>query len=496
MADRASASVEAGAADEKAWIEAARGGDEEAFARLVERHKDGVYATVVAITRDFDGAHDICQEVFLRAWFGLGRLQEASSLAAWLRTIARNRCHTWLERRQRQPLRESVDVTELADGADSPALSVERDERRRLVATALARISEAGREALVLHYMEGLATPRMAAVLGFSKPAVRQRRRRARQEMQEEVEEMVADVIRDEAPGADFTDGVSAMLARTKELFQQVQYREAVPVLESARERAPEDTLVSLLLADAYTFTRTPEELQTDSGAYDRALALLDEVVDREPDNALARLRRATLRSALAPEAEVLSEQKAILIQARGGPYEDVAQLELARRYSARGRGREALSLYREIEQRCPSMACVVHSEMGVAHAIEGDGASAIKHFERAVELTTPEAMASLREVSRQLLGEAYWGFWSTVDSGPVRQCQNHAWLAGLRAQSGDGAAARRHVEEAVRCLNSDEVGPARAVLRREFVRRMEEMFPELADEPAVRALREEIEEE
>ena len=104
--------------------------------------------------------------------------------------------------------------------------------------------------------------------------------------------------------------------------------------------------------------------------------------------------------------------------------------------------------------------------------------------------------MASLQEVSRQLLGEAYWSFWSTVDSTPVRQCQNHAWLAGLRAQGGDGAKARPHVQEAVRCLNSDEVGPARAVLRREFVRRMEEMFPELADEPAVRALRQEIEEE
>ena len=48
-------------------IEAARGGDEVAFGRLVERYKEVVFATVVAITRDLDNAHDIAQEVFLRA---------------------------------------------------------------------------------------------------------------------------------------------------------------------------------------------------------------------------------------------------------------------------------------------------------------------------------------------------------------------------------------------------------------------------------------------
>ena len=39
--------------------------------------------------RDFDGAHDIAQETFLRAWFGIAGLQGASSFAAWLRSIAR-----------------------------------------------------------------------------------------------------------------------------------------------------------------------------------------------------------------------------------------------------------------------------------------------------------------------------------------------------------------------------------------------------------------------
>ena len=112
---------------------------------------------------------------------------------------------------------------------------------------------------------------------------------------------MVADVIKEETPGADFTESVAVLLKRSKGLFEQVQYRAAAPVLEAAREQAPTDTLVSMLLADAYTFARGPEELAADRGSYDRALALLNEVVEREPDNLLAQLRRAAVRSTLAP---------------------------------------------------------------------------------------------------------------------------------------------------------------------------------------------------
>lgn len=479
--------------DEAGLVRQARDGDPAAFGRLVERYKDAVYAAILAVTRDFDAAHDVAQEVFLRAWFGLGRLEETAAFGPWMRAIARNRARTWLERRQHRPPTEAIEVDEIADRAASPEEEAERAERRRIVRSALDRLPETSREVLVLHYLEGLATPRIAASLGITEAAVRQRLRRARLHMQEEIEEMVADAIRDEAPGPQFTRGVEAMLERTKELFHQVRYRAAVPVLESARERAPDDTLVSLLLADAYTFTRTPEELAEDRGAYDRALALLDEVVAREPENTLARLRRAALRWTLGSLDEAMVEQQRILEDARGGPYESVAQLELARRYMARGQGAQALALYREMEPQHPWLACVLHSELGVAHALTGDGAAAVARLRQAVEATTPAAMAALQERSRQLLGPSYWAFWSTVDSLPVRQCQNHAWLAGLTARSGDLATARTHLAAAVAYLRDPEMGPAREVLRKEFVSRMEQMFPELAGEPEVEQLRREI---
>ena len=366
----------------------------------------------------------------MRAWFGLGGLKAGSSFPGWLRAIARNRAKTWLEQQKRQSsLREKVDLTQIADSADSPERDAEKAERRRLVLSALDKLPKGSREVLVLHYLEDLATPEIAPRLDISAMAVRQRLRRARLQMQKEMEEMVTEVLKGEALGSQFTENVNALLERVQKLFGQVQYRNAVPLLEQARDQAPTDALVSLLLADAYTFTRSPEDLEEDRGAYERALALLDEVLEREPDNALARLRRAAIYAILAPEEEMLAEQRQIAEDARGGPYEVVARLELARRYLACGRAEKALVLYRELEDKHDWLTCVLHSEQGVAYAM-----------------------------------------------------------------AEDGARAREHLGQSREYLQSDEIGPAAAVLKRQFVQQMEQMFPQLATEPEVQTLRQEIE--
>ena len=479
--------------DDDALIAAARNGDEHAFARLVERYQAAVFAAIVAIIRDFTGAQDPAQEVFLRAWFGLGDLKSAASFPGWLQTIARNRARSYLVWRQRQPPREELPL-DLADAADLPDRTVERAEQRRLVLAALDALPEGSRQVLLLHYIEELNTPKIARQLDITEAAVRQRLRRARQQMQEKVEDIMAELIKKEAPGVEFSETITVLLQRTQALFQQVHYRRAAPLLEQARELAPDDSLVSLLLADAYTFTRSPADLEEDRGAYERALALLDEVVAREPDNILAQLRRVAVSATLAPEEDLFIEQRRIRDAARGGPFAAVAELELARRHLTRGQGNQALALYETLEQKCPWLVCVLYSEMGVAHAMDENGAEALTCFERAVEHTTSQAMATLKETSEMLMGAAYWAFWSTVDNLSARQCQNHAWLAGLYSACGQMAKARKHLQQSLHYLDSDELGEAAAMLKRQFTTQMEQMFPVLAAEPEVQALRQEIE--
>ena len=76
--------------EEQNWAARARGGDRDAFARLVERYWGRVYRWLHGLTMRRHLAEDLTQEVFLRAWSALPQLRQEVRFRAWLFRIARN----------------------------------------------------------------------------------------------------------------------------------------------------------------------------------------------------------------------------------------------------------------------------------------------------------------------------------------------------------------------------------------------------------------------
>ena len=487
-----------------ALVTAALAGDEASFSRLIDSHKEAAFAIAMARIGDFEAARDIAQEAFVRAYLSLEKLQNPARFSGWLRTIVENRCRTWIERRQHEPPREVFDSTapHLA-GGEAPDRLFERAERRKVVRDAIERLAPDTRETLVLHYMEGVATPQLATLLGISEPAVRQRLHRGREQIRDEVTHMIDETLRDESPGDDFTAEVEELLARSRSRFGGVRYRDAVTDLERAVELQPGDANMAMLLADAYTFTRSPEELAEHPRDAERALAILDEAVsdDADANDRLAlQLKAASVRTTLAfgdetgaKMLQVAKENRELLTAAKGTPLEPIAVMELARRCMFVGETDEALQLYRRLGKTA-GWDSLILSESGVAHAAGGDGRRAIECFEKAIASTTAATMEALNAAYRAALGECYWSFWAPVETLAVRQCQNHAWLAGLRARSGDSERGRAHLRSAIELLNSDDMGVMRPVLMPELVRRCDQMFPELSDAPELQELRVQLE--
>jgi len=85
-------------------LAAVRGGETEAFGKLVSLYEDFVYTLVYGIVRSEEAAKDIAQETFLRAYKGIRRFELKSSFKTWLYRIAHNTAISYVNRQKNERL--------------------------------------------------------------------------------------------------------------------------------------------------------------------------------------------------------------------------------------------------------------------------------------------------------------------------------------------------------------------------------------------------------
>jgi len=107
---------------ERELLEAARGGDEDAYRRLVEPLRGELHAHCYRMLGSVHDAEDALQEALLRAWRGMAKFEGRSSLRSWLYRIATNTCLDAIERRPKRVL--PVDYGPPADPHDGPGQPV------------------------------------------------------------------------------------------------------------------------------------------------------------------------------------------------------------------------------------------------------------------------------------------------------------------------------------------------------------------------------------
>jgi RNA polymerase sigma-70 factor (ECF subfamily) len=105
--------------DERELLEAARQGDNGAFARLVEPYRAELHAHCYRMLGSVADAEDALQDALLGAWRGLPRFEGRSSLRSWLYRIATNASLKAIERRPKRVL--PIDYGPAADPHDGPA---------------------------------------------------------------------------------------------------------------------------------------------------------------------------------------------------------------------------------------------------------------------------------------------------------------------------------------------------------------------------------------
>jgi RNA polymerase sigma-70 factor, ECF subfamily len=161
--------------NETELIEAARGGDEDAFAELYRQHAGYVRAIGRSVLRRSD-VDDMCQDTFLVAFTRLDSFEGNAQFRTWITRIAINQCLELL-RIGRQPSNGDSNLLQIdeemaADGVLDRCIFASVDTQlenvpARLDLTKLLRVLRpAQRQLIEMAYLEGMPEMEIAELLG------------------------------------------------------------------------------------------------------------------------------------------------------------------------------------------------------------------------------------------------------------------------------------------------------------------------------------------
>ncbi len=179
-------------------VERAKNGDDDAFSEIVLHYEKFVYNTACkalsAGGRSTDGADDIAQQAFIKAWRNLGSFRGDCTFSTWIYRITVNTARDVLRYESRRGTVSLVKDTEDEDdgsewdvpvtsGDTVPEDALGRKETILAVRRAIEELPEDQRQVIVLRDLHELSYQEIGEMLGLEPGTVRSRINRGRQKL-------------------------------------------------------------------------------------------------------------------------------------------------------------------------------------------------------------------------------------------------------------------------------------------------------------------------
>jgi len=153
------------------------------FEQAILPHMSAAYNLARWLTRRDQDAEDVVQEACLRAFQFFSGFH-GSDGRAWLLTIVRNTCYTWMQRQHAQaPTIAFDEETHAPPDSSEPIISLLRAEDQQLVREALEELPAEFREVIVLRELEDMTYKEIARIAAIPMGTVMSRLARAREQL-------------------------------------------------------------------------------------------------------------------------------------------------------------------------------------------------------------------------------------------------------------------------------------------------------------------------
>jgi RNA polymerase sigma-70 factor, ECF subfamily len=164
-------------------------GDKSAFDLLVLRYQHKIIQLVNRFVKDPSEAQDVAQEAFIKAYRAMGNFRGDSAFYTWLYRIAINTAKNYLVSRSRRSSDYEVDVHDAEtlgnvpqlQGMETPERLLLNDEIIDAIKTAIDKLPEEMRTAIMLREFEGMSYEEIAEAMDCPVGTVRSRIFRARE---------------------------------------------------------------------------------------------------------------------------------------------------------------------------------------------------------------------------------------------------------------------------------------------------------------------------
>jgi RNA polymerase sigma-70 factor, ECF subfamily len=156
-------------------------GEPEAFGDLVRAMERPLLYFAQKLVNDEDKALDVLQEVWLKAFQTIRRLENPRLVRAWLYRLTRGLAIDRVRKDTAEERRESMHAEERVNPDEGPSFD---EEDAAALHRALDALNIRHREVLVLHLLEEMTIPEMSAALGCPEGTVKSRIHYAKRELQ------------------------------------------------------------------------------------------------------------------------------------------------------------------------------------------------------------------------------------------------------------------------------------------------------------------------
>ncbi len=174
-----------------ALVKRVKRGETRAFEELVNIYQKFVYGTILADVGNPHDAEDVSQEVFFKAWKGIGGFRSDCSFATWLYRIAKNATCDFL-RKQQKKKEISEDPSDVLEGVASTAPTPEEEVISREGVLDIEKIintlPEEQRTALIYRDFMGITYLEIADITGVTVGTVKSRISRGREVVKTAIE--------------------------------------------------------------------------------------------------------------------------------------------------------------------------------------------------------------------------------------------------------------------------------------------------------------------